>query len=74
MSNFIFVSDLYLCIFSLVCVTYNCTVHGADLTYIPLLIIFCIIVYVHFNSIQDYLYSAFYDTIVVKQLHRKFSF
>ncbi len=27
-----------------------------------------------FNSIQDYLYSAFYDTIVAKQLHRKFSF
>ncbi len=27
-----------------------------------------------FNSIQDYLYSAFYDTIVAKQLHRKLSF
>ncbi len=33
-----------LCIFSCVCVTYNCTVHGADLTYISLLIMFCIIV------------------------------
>ncbi len=27
-----------------------------------------------FNSIQDYLHSAFYDTIVAKQLHRKLSF
>ncbi len=27
-----------------------------------------------FNSSQDYLYSAFYDTIVAKQLHRKLSF
>ncbi len=27
-----------------------------------------------FNSIQDYLYSAFYDTIVAKQLYRKLSF
>ncbi len=26
------------------------------------------------NSIQDYLYSAFYDTIVAKQLYRKLSF
>ncbi len=25
-------------------------------------------------SIQDYLYNAFYDTIVAKQLHRKLSF
>ncbi len=37
---------LYLCILFCVCVTYNCTVHGADLTYILLLVIFCIIVYV----------------------------
>ncbi len=37
---------LYLCIFSWVCISYNCTVHGADLTYISLLVIFCIIVYV----------------------------
>ncbi len=37
---------LYLCIFSCVCIPYNCTVHGADLTYISLLVIFCIIVYV----------------------------
>jgi len=26
------------------------------------------------NSIQDYLYSAFYDTIVAQQLYRKLSF
>jgi len=26
------------------------------------------------NSIQDYLYSAFHDTIVAKQLYRKLSF
>ncbi len=30
----------------LCCVAYNCTVHGADLTYISGLIIFCIIEYV----------------------------
>ncbi len=30
----------------LCCVTYNCTVHWADLTYISLLIIFCIMEYV----------------------------
>ncbi len=34
----------FLCIFSCVCIPYNCTVHGADLTYISLLVIFCIIV------------------------------
>ncbi len=27
-----------------------------------------------FNSIQDYLYSAFYDTVVTKQLYRELSF
>ncbi len=26
------------------------------------------------NSIQDYLYSAFYNAIVAKQLHKKLSF
>ncbi len=31
-------------------------------------------IFIVFNSIQDYLYSAFYDTIVAKQLHRKLSF
>ncbi len=31
-------------------------------------------VLVQFNSIQVYLYSAFYDTIVAKQLYRKLSF
>ncbi len=41
-----FFSYLYLCIFSWVSVSYNFTVHGADLIYISLLIIFCIIVYV----------------------------
>ncbi len=30
--------------------------------------------YTHIHSIQDYLYSAFYDKIVTKQLHRKLSF
>ncbi len=43
---FTFFPCLYLCIFSCVYISYNCTVHGADLTYISLLIIFCIIVYV----------------------------
>ncbi len=28
----------------------------------------------YFNSIQDYLYSAFHETIAAKQLYRKFSF
>ncbi len=36
----------YIYVYSLVCVTYNCIVHGADLNYISLLVIFCIIVYV----------------------------
>ncbi len=35
--------------------------------HLPLLIRF-------FYSIQDYLYSAYYDTIVAKQLYRKLSF
>ncbi len=43
---FILFSYLYLCIFSCVWFLYNCTLHGADLTYISLLVIFCIIVYV----------------------------
>ncbi len=43
---------LYLCIFSCVCISYNCTVHGADLTYISLLIIFCIIVYVTNTNLE----------------------
>ncbi len=43
---FFFSPYLYLCILSCVCIPYNCTVHGADLTYISLLVvIFCIIVY-----------------------------
>ncbi len=29
---------------------------------------------IQFNSIQDYLYSAFYDTIIAKQLYRKLCF
>ncbi len=45
-----FYSHTYMYVYSLCdCIPYNCTVHGADLTYISLLIIFCIIVYV----IQD---------------------
>ncbi len=47
-----FYSYLYLCIFSCVSVTYNCTVHGADLTYISLLVIFCIIVYVTNTNLE----------------------
>ncbi len=43
---FNFFPYLYLCMFSCVCIWYNCTVHGADLTYMSLLVIFCIIVYV----------------------------
>ncbi len=30
----------------LCCIPHNCAVHGADLTYISLLVIFCIIVHV----------------------------
>ncbi len=41
-----------LCIFSCVCISYNCTVHEADLTYISLLIIFCIIVYVTNKNLE----------------------
>ncbi len=48
---FHFFPYLYLCIFSCVCVPYNCTVHGAAVTYISLLVIFCIIVY-------DYKYTG----------------
>ncbi len=51
--HFILFSYLYLCIFSCVCVTYNCTVHGADLTYISLRIIFCIIVYVTNKNLES---------------------
>ncbi len=29
--------------------------------------------YIQLNSIEDYLYSALYDTIVAKQLYRKLS-
>ncbi len=50
---FLFFSYLYLCRFS--CVTYNCTVHGADLTYISPLVIFCIIVYVKKKKIFNLL-------------------
>ncbi len=41
----LFFSYLYLCIFSCVCVSYNCTVHGANLNYISLMVILSIIVY-----------------------------
>ncbi len=46
----LFFPYLYLCIFSYVWTSYNCTIHGADLTYISLLVIFCIIVYVTNNK------------------------
>ncbi len=49
-----FFSYLYLCIFSCV-VTYNCTVHGADLTYISLLVIFCIIVHVTNTNLESWM-------------------
>ncbi len=39
----------------------------------PLLKFYNVCVYI-FNSVQVSLYSAFYDTIVAKQLHRKLSF
>ncbi len=42
---FHFFPYLYLCILSCVYISYNCTVHGADLTHISLLITFCIMVY-----------------------------
>ncbi len=32
------------------------------------------IIFYLWNSVQDYVYSAFYDTIVAKQLYRKWSF
>ncbi len=51
-----FLPYLYLCIFSCFCIPYKCTVHGADLTYISLLIIFCITVYVT-NENHEYLES-----------------
>ncbi len=52
-------SYLYLDIFSCVCVAYNCTVHGADLTYILLLVIFCIIMYVtNKTNLESYYLSS----------------
>ncbi len=54
-----FFSYLYLDIFSCVCVAYNCTVHGADLTYILLLVIFCIIMYVtNKTNLESYYLSS----------------
>ncbi len=35
------------------CDTYNCTVHGADLTYISLLVIFHIIMYVTNKNLES---------------------
>ncbi len=51
-----FFSYLYLCIFSCVCIPYTCTVHGADLTYISLLVILCIIVYVTNKNLESWIY------------------
>ncbi len=48
----------YLYLFKFSCVTYNRTVHGADLTYISLLLIFCIIMYA-MNKILKMQCSAF---------------
>ncbi len=48
-----FSSYLYLCIFSCVCVTYNCTVHVVNLTYISLLVIFCIMLYVTNTNLES---------------------
>ncbi len=39
-------------VYSLVWCYYNCTVHGPDLTYISLLIIFCIVVYVTNTNLE----------------------
>ncbi len=44
---------LYLCIFSCVCIPFNLTVHGADLTYFSLLIILCIVVYVTNTNLES---------------------
>ncbi len=46
-----------LCIFSCVYVTYNCTVHGVDLIYISLLVIFCKIVYVTNTNLESWIYT-----------------
>ncbi len=48
---FIFSIPIFMYIL-LCCVAYNCTVHGADLTYISLLVIFCIIVYVMNKNLE----------------------
>ncbi len=47
-----FFSYLYLFKLSCVCVTYNRTVHGADLTYISLLVIICIIMYATYKILK----------------------
>ncbi len=55
-----------LCIFSCVCVTYNCTVHWADLTYISLLIIFCRIEYVTNKTLNPpWLYLILHNQIKI---------
>ncbi len=57
---------LYLCIFSCVFVTYNCTVHRADLTYISLLVIFCIIIYVTNTNLESLeLYTTYFSHILI---------
>ncbi len=50
---FIFSIPIFMYIL-LCCVTYNCTLHGADLTYISLLVIFCIIVYVMNKNLEPW--------------------
>jgi len=53
-SIYYFFSYLYLCIFSCVCIPYSCSVHGGDLTYISLLVIICIIVYVTNKNLESF--------------------
>ncbi len=44
---------IFMYILVCVCIPYNCTVHGVDLTYISLLVIFCIIVYVMNKKLES---------------------
>ncbi len=57
----------------LCCVTYNCTVHWADLTYISLLIIFCIIEYVANKTLNPWIGASstvdFYPTLKAALCH-----
>ncbi len=49
-----FIYHTYIYVYSLVFfIPYNCTVHGADLTYISQLVVFCIIVYVTNTNLES---------------------